>query len=99
MFLLPPSASPDILGEVQSSRNAKGTHRTQNLTFVSASIEDGEAGSAPHSEDDGDTIVLEDVFLAASENGCVVSRSTGGGHERPWKCSVPGGMVGLQWAT
>ncbi|KAH9899694.1 hypothetical protein C8Q73DRAFT_772369 [Cubamyces lactineus] len=99
MFLLPPTASPDILGEIRGGRSAKGTRRTQNLTFVSTSIDEVEADSTSHSEGSGDIVVLEDVFLAASENGCIVSRSTDGGNERPWKCGVPGGMVGLQWAT
>ncbi|KAI0677373.1 hypothetical protein C8Q78DRAFT_1002518 [Trametes maxima] len=99
MFLLPPSASPDVLGEVQRQREVDGSRRTQNVTFVSTSLDDADILGSSDSADGEDTMVLEDVFLAASENGCIVSRSTEGNSERPWKCGVPGGMVGLQWAA
>ncbi|KAI0775944.1 hypothetical protein BD413DRAFT_469773 [Trametes elegans] len=99
MFLLPPSATPDVLGEVQEQR-ADSARRVHNLTFASTSLDDMEASDTSTTTDDAETSVLEDVFLAASENGSIVSRSAGSGHsERPWKCGIPGGLVGLQWAT
>ncbi|KAI0353009.1 hypothetical protein OH77DRAFT_1427781 [Trametes cingulata] len=99
VFLLPPSASVDAVGEVQKRRGADGSRRTQNLTFVSTSIENLEGSSTTLPNGEEETMVLDDVFLAASENGCIVSRAEDGRSERPWKCGVPGGMVGLQWAT
>ncbi|OSD04668.1 hypothetical protein PYCCODRAFT_1451092 [Trametes coccinea BRFM310] len=99
MFLLPPSASPDIVGEVQKRRSAQDTPRTQSITFAATLLEDAHYISEPSESEEEGPVVLEDVFLAASENGCIVSRSMQGKSERPWKCSVPGGMVGLQWAS
>ncbi|KAI9000848.1 hypothetical protein BD414DRAFT_472912 [Trametes punicea] len=100
MFLLPPSASPDVVGEVQNYHSTQtcGSRHTQNLTFVSTSLNDSHAFSSSSENADGETIILKDVFLAASENGSIVSRAADGRSERPWKCRVPGGMVGLQWA-
>ncbi|KAI9056514.1 hypothetical protein FKP32DRAFT_1599250 [Trametes sanguinea] len=98
MFLLPPSASPDIVGEVQKRRSVENGPHTQSLTFVSTLLEDAHDSFETSESPDEGPIVLEDAFIAASENGCIVSRSTEGKSERPWKCSVPGGMVGLQWA-
>ena len=48
--------------------------------------------------DSAETIVLEDTFLAASENGFIIDRyvpdgKTGG---RPWTCKVTGGLAELQ---
>ncbi|KAI0375818.1 hypothetical protein BV20DRAFT_18529 [Pilatotrama ljubarskyi] len=99
VFLLLPSAAVDAIGEVQKQRDANGARRTRSLTFVSTSIEEMEGSPASLPGQDSETRVLEDVFLAASENGCIVSRSEDGRSERPWKCGVPGGMVGLQWTT
>ena len=43
----------------------------------------------PVTEEDG-VVVLPNVFLAASENGCVVSRvGDNACAEAPWKLSVP----------
>lgn len=50
--------------------------------------------------------ILRDVFLGASENGFVVSRSwdahAGEGEQETdsevvWKCTVAGGVGGLEW--
>ncbi|KAJ3483645.1 hypothetical protein NLI96_g6174 [Meripilus lineatus] len=40
-----------------------------------------------------DVTILADCFVAASENGCVVSRAQGGSMESPWKSTVPYGLV------
>lgn len=46
---------------------------------------------------DEDTVDLQDVFLAASENGCIVSRTQGCSRvaETPWKTAVPYGLVSV----
>lgn len=95
MFLLPPSASPDVLGEVQKYSGTTGPR----LAFASTSLDEAEARSLSEEIEDNGATVLEDTFLAASENGCIVSRSVEGESERPWKCAVPGATMGLQWAA
>ncbi|KAL1946525.1 hypothetical protein VTO73DRAFT_14629 [Trametes versicolor] len=95
MFLLPPSASPDVLGEVQKYSGTTGPR----LAFASTSLDEAEARSLSEEIEDNGATVLEDTFLAASENGCIVSRSAEGESERSWKCAVPGATMGLQWAA
>lgn len=54
---------------------------------------------ATAASDSAETVVLEDTFLAASENGFVLDRCgiDGKADEHPWTCKVPGGVVELQW--
>ncbi|KAI0750975.1 hypothetical protein C8Q80DRAFT_1154839 [Daedaleopsis nitida] len=96
MFLLPPSSNPDILSGLQ-----RNVPQRSSLTFASITLDDLNAISAdaPNLQDAPETTVLHDVFLAASENGCIVSRGTpsSGKTEQPWKCVVPGGLMGLHW--
>ncbi|OJT13297.1 hypothetical protein TRAPUB_10063 [Trametes pubescens] len=95
IFLLPPSASLDVLGEAQRHSGAP----EPRLAFASTSLDEAEARSISEEVEDHGATVLEDTFLAASENGCIVSRSADGESERPWKCAVPGATMGLQWAA
>ncbi|KAI0720299.1 hypothetical protein C8T65DRAFT_634070 [Cerioporus squamosus] len=90
-FLLPPTTKPDILNEVLSPSIS-----SRSLTFASTSMDDLNI-TVVTAESSG-TVILQDTFVAASENGCIVSRAEGGKSERPWKCSVPGSLVGLRWA-
>ena len=56
---------------------------------------------ASASADGAETIVLEDTFLAASENGFILERCVpdGKADEHPWTCKVPGDVVELQWGS
>ncbi|KAI0774443.1 hypothetical protein C8Q74DRAFT_1270062 [Fomes fomentarius] len=93
IFLSPSSVNPDVLGEVQ-----KHLPERHSLTFTSTSLDDLEALSSSSATTEGpDTVVLPNIFLAASENGCIVSRRLSDEKsERPWKCVVPGSLLGLQ---
>ncbi len=93
-FLLPPTVKPDVLNEVRSPSIS-----SRSLTFACTSIDDLNATDAEEldTEASAGTTILHDRFVAASENGCIVSRATEGKSERPWKSSIPGSLVGLQW--
>ncbi|KAI0638353.1 hypothetical protein C8Q77DRAFT_1090700 [Trametes polyzona] len=96
VLLRPPSSSFDALRQVQEGASAG----SRCLALLSTSMDD--VGIAqPSAEDtaDEEVVVLEDVFLAASENGSLVARSAGGHSERPWKCTAPGALMGLQWSA
>ncbi|TBU33162.1 hypothetical protein BD311DRAFT_785251 [Dichomitus squalens] len=95
-FVLPPSAKADVLGEAQRRSGAP-----RSLTFATTSVEELSAASPAEDEDgpEDDTVVLPDVFLAASENGCLVSRAGESGSEKPWKSVVPGGLTSLRWSA
>ncbi|CDO73731.1 hypothetical protein BN946_scf185015.g59 [Trametes cinnabarina] len=88
MFFLPSSSSTDIVGEVQKRRSVEGSRRIQDLIFATTSLEDAHESPTESEELEDVTIVLDDVFLAASENGCIVSRSVEGSSERAWKCDT-----------
>ncbi|KAH9979676.1 hypothetical protein BJV74DRAFT_780156 [Russula compacta] len=66
-------------------------HAAKNtLTFVAASQSD----SAPPAEEGGDAVtVLSDAFVAASENGFMLSRED----ETTWSCIAPGAQARLAW--
>ena len=91
MFLLTKSELRDL--------NTRQHLKDRRLMFETTSIEHLESASEEliGSLVDGNTIILPNVFLAASENGCIVSRASSGMSEVPWKCSVPGSVMGLQW--
>ena len=44
-------------------------------------------------EQEGDVTVLEDTFVAASENGFMLRR----GDEATWTCIAPGAQARLTW--
>ena len=99
--MLPPSAKADVLGEVRKRSDA-----SRSLTFATTSIDDlnavSPAPSPSQGADVGDNdnmVVLEDVFLSASESGCIVSRAEEGKGEKPWKSVVPGGLTSLRWSA
>ncbi|KAJ7288536.1 hypothetical protein C8J57DRAFT_1280598 [Mycena rebaudengoi] len=46
---------------------------------------------------DGIDQVYADMFLAGSDSGYILSRSHGGVAEPPWNCTIPGGLVTLEW--
>ncbi|KAH9850756.1 hypothetical protein C2E23DRAFT_759541 [Lenzites betulinus] len=96
MYLLSPSAPPDLVGEAQKHHT---TNSSQRLAFVSTSLDEMEPPALSDDPAVDDTIVLENTFLAASENGSIVSRSSGGVSERSWKCSIPGATMGLEWLS
>jgi len=66
-------------------------YATKNtLTFVAAP----QADSAAPAEERGDAVtVLNDVFVAASENGFMLGRED----ERPWTCVSPRAQARLAW--
>ena len=72
-----------------------GVPPKNTLTFV-ASPQAGDDAPALVEEakkgDDG-VMVLEDTFVAASENGFMLSR----GDEAMWTCIAPGAQVRLTW--
>ncbi|KAI0832598.1 hypothetical protein BC628DRAFT_1499376 [Trametes gibbosa] len=98
VFLLSTSASPDIIGEVQKRRSTESSS-PKRLAFVSTSLDETGALASSDRQDSGETVVLEDTFVAASENGSIVSRSSQGISERSWKCAVPGATMGLEWRS
>ena len=44
-------------------------------------------------EEEGDVMVLEDTFVAASENGFMLRQ----GDEATWTCIAPGAQARLTW--
>ncbi|KAI0722794.1 hypothetical protein C8Q76DRAFT_720344 [Earliella scabrosa] len=94
MFLLPPSANPDVLTGVR-----RHIPERPSLTFAPISLDDLNAlRPEPDSIEGAESVVLHDVFLAASENGCILSRRLSEGtSEHSWKCVVPGSLLSLQW--
>ena len=66
------------------------THGAKNtLTFVAASQSD----LAPAEEREDAVTVLDDVFVAASENGFMLGRE----NEMPWTCVAPGAQARIAW--
>jgi len=66
----------------------------RTLVFVAAS---NDMPPEMHGSPDEDTLILPDVFLASSENGFSLSRSRDGVSESAWRCTVAGGLAGLEW--
>ena len=53
------------------------------------------AGSCPYDVEDSDMEIISNQFLAASENGFVMSQSG----EAAWTCDVVGGSAALEWSS
>ena len=66
------------------------THSAKNtLTFVAVPQFD-----LAHAEERGDAVtVLDEVFVAASENGFMLGRE----NETPWTCVAPGAQAQIAW--
>lgn len=69
-----------------------------NLPFDEAARTGVTIGSEITEEDD--LTILPDVFLAASENGCIISQNRGHrSMETPWKLSVPHSVATWRFST
>ncbi|KAA1473825.1 hypothetical protein DENSPDRAFT_840322 [Dentipellis sp. KUC8613] len=76
--------------------------KTKHLSFITASPE---PTAAQEAYEGGDEMhVLEHAFLAASENGFLLGNTgagagaEGGEPAQTWTCTVPGGVVSVEWA-
>ncbi|KAN0128649.1 hypothetical protein V8E53_013568, partial [Lactarius tabidus] len=72
---------------------AAGVLRKNTLAFVASSQVSNDAAALLEERDDDDVTVLEDTFVAASENGSLLRR----GNEAAWTCVAPGAQVCLTW--
>jgi hypothetical protein len=70
----------------------------RTLAFISSSSDI--PPDEPHLKAGGgeDVRLLPDTFLAASENGFLLSRNQEGISEGAWRCTVAGGLAGLEWS-
>ncbi|KZT28816.1 hypothetical protein NEOLEDRAFT_1129049 [Neolentinus lepideus HHB14362 ss-1] len=58
---------------------------------------DSQDNAAAKTGDDGELDVREDTFVAASENGWILSRSVGNSPEEAWRCTLRHGKASVQW--
>jgi hypothetical protein len=91
MYYRPKSACAEI-----PTRYMQPQPDRRTLAFM-ASSSDMPSEIAQLREGGDDAIYLPDTFLAASENGFSLSRSQGGVSEGAWRCTVAGGLAGLEW--
>jgi hypothetical protein len=71
---------------------AAGVLPKKTLAFVAAP-QVGEHAVPVEEGDDDEVTVLEDTFVAASENGFMLRR----GDEATWTCVAPGAQARLTW--
>ncbi|KAH9829639.1 uncharacterized protein C8Q71DRAFT_717897 [Rhodofomes roseus] len=91
IYRSPAHANPNTLSRYKLSSNENGRLRRMAFAVAPAELVHSDAG------DDAETMVLEDTFLTASENGFLISRRAT--DERPWMCKAPGGIAELGWNT
>ena len=92
MYYRPKSACAEI-----PTRYTQPQPNRRTLAFM-ASPSDMPPEIAQLREGGDDAIhLLPDTFLAASENGFSLSRSQNGVAEGAWRCTVAGGLAGLEW--
>ncbi|OBZ76682.1 hypothetical protein A0H81_03932 [Grifola frondosa] len=103
MFRLPAHIVPDTLSAYLSkSATLSSAHKSFDLTFVASSDETSLISELSEPHEHEQTFVLDNTFLAASEHGFTVSRALPDEDGRPvaersWRCTIPGGRLGLQW--
>jgi hypothetical protein len=69
-------------------------HPKNTLTFItSLQVSEDAAPLVEKEGDDNGVTVLDDIFVAASENGFMLRR----GSEVTWTCIAPGAQVRLTW--
>ncbi|KAH9917967.1 uncharacterized protein B0H18DRAFT_883271 [Fomitopsis serialis] len=95
IFRSPAHANPNMLSRYKLSSSENGSLRRMAFAVAPSDPMHGESG------DHGETVILEDTFLTASENGFVVDRHAPGGTEReqPWMCKLPGAVAELRWVS
>jgi hypothetical protein len=71
---------------------AAGVLPKNTFAFVTPQVGDDAVALVEEGEDD-DVTVLEDTFLAASENGLTLRR----GDEAAWTCIAPSAQLRLTW--
>jgi hypothetical protein len=73
---------------------AAGALSNKTLAFVAApQVGDHAAVLVEEGDNDDEVTVLEDTFVAASENGFMLRR----GDEATWTCIAPGAQARLTW--
>jgi hypothetical protein len=72
---------------------ATGVLPKKTLAFVAAPQVGDHAAVPVEKGDDDEVTVLEDTFVAASENGFMLRR----GDEATWTCIAPGAQARLTW--
>ncbi|KZT64251.1 hypothetical protein DAEQUDRAFT_815115 [Daedalea quercina L-15889] len=87
-------AKPDMLSRYKHSSSGEGKLRRMVFAVAPSDLMPNE------SEEHAETLVLEDTFLTASENGFIMDRYDDDEtkSERPWTCKAPGGVAELQWS-
>lgn len=75
------------------TRFAQSHPQHRSLAFIAASS-DTPLEATTLEDGDNVTRLFPDAFLASSENGFSLSRSRG---ESAWRCTVIGGLAGLEW--
>ncbi|GBE85252.1 hypothetical protein BKA93DRAFT_903767 [Sparassis latifolia] len=97
IYRLPAEFSPDTLARYLVDSKTSAPRKTCNVIFTVSPDVDHRSVPVVINES-METIVLDDVFIAASENGFVVDdRVLGDGGDRPWRCTIRGGLFGLEW--
>lgn len=95
IYRSPANANPNTLSryKLSSSENTK-------LRRMAFTVAPPDLVSNAYT-DNAETVVLEDTFLAASENGFLIDRCVpdGKSDECPWTCKVPGGVAELRWSS
>jgi hypothetical protein len=72
---------------------AAGVLPKNTLAFVASPQVDDDAATLVEEGDNDDVTVLEDTFVAGSENGFMLRR----GAEATWTCIAPGAQARLTW--
>jgi len=69
--------------------------KINGFQFLTSQEPSSGAGSRPFNVEDSDMEIISNQFLAASENGFVMSQSG----EAAWTCNVVGGSAVLEWSS
>ncbi|KZT09087.1 uncharacterized protein LAESUDRAFT_712239 [Laetiporus sulphureus 93-53] len=88
-----------LLSQDASTQGESAISRTRFTLSLAVSPPEA-ANMSPSVTSDDTTIVLEDTFLAATENGLLIDRykwQLGTFRERPWLCRVPGAVMNMCW--
>ncbi|CCM00623.1 uncharacterized protein FIBRA_02659 [Fibroporia radiculosa] len=96
LYHLPRGSVPDVLSRYLPASFSSPASRKMSFSMSPPDV----LSLDEISEVGPETIVIDDTFLVASENGVVIGRQGGdpSTRERPWTCKVPGGEIDLRWA-